>query len=99
MFRLQYGEVRPYTFSIYNVLCIPEVRSLITIAFFRQMNGTLCVELEIKGLYPPDEDTYEFYAGGGATSLIFIAIFSDLLYRKRKKWLPPTIWISITLAF
>ena len=63
------------------------------------MNGTLCVELEIKGLYPPDHDSYVYSVGGGATSLLFIAIFSDLLYRKRKKWLPPFIWISITLTF
>lgn len=86
-----------YSFS--NVLKVKDVQTLISATIFRQASTTMCFLYKIKGEVPLTERTYDFYVFGGALSFCFIALFSDRIYTRRKKYLPLQVIVSVSILY
>ena len=63
------------------------------------MSGTILYSLQVKGTTPQTPTTYNFYIAGGAISLFAIASISDLVFKKKKKFLPILVWLFISMIY
>ena len=101
MFQVLYNSSRQSTpkFGYWKVFRIKEVYLLFIIASIRSINSDLNYSLRLSGLYLPDQDGYLYYVTGGAVSLLVIALLSDLIYKEPKKWIPCTVWVTITVFY
>jgi hypothetical protein len=66
--------------------------------FFRQMSDTLIYSLKIGGQNPKNTQ-YDYYVAGGALSLLVIAAFSEITFKKRNKFFPLVVWTTISLLY
>jgi hypothetical protein len=81
-------------------MMIAELRSLIWLGFLKNTAVEIGVILEIVGMSPPANNrNYKFYVIGGATSLLFIIVFSDWVYRRRKKFVPLAFWLMMNVLY
>ena len=81
-------------------MMIEEVRSLIWLGFLKNTAVEIGVILEIVGVSPPtNNQNYKFYVIGGASSLLFIIVLSDWVYRRRKKFVPIAFWLLINVLY
>lgn len=79
---------------------ISEVQKLILIGFLKDTSSEISYVLTISGTSPPlDEGDYLFYVIGGVSSLIFITVVSDFIYKRRKKFVPLTVWLGIATLY
>lgn len=62
------------------------------------MSDTLIYSLQIAGQNPKDNQ-YNYFVAGGGFSLIVIAAFSELVFKKRNKFFPLFVWLLITLSY
>lgn len=59
----------------------------------------MCYILKLKGMVPQTKQTYTYYVIGAVLSYLTIAIGSDWIYGKRKKFYPLYIWLLISIIY
>ena len=62
------------------------------------MSDTLIYSLKIRGQNPKNTQ-YDYYVAGGALSLLFIAAFSEVIFKQRNKFFPLIVWTTISLLY
>jgi hypothetical protein len=70
-----------------------------TIASIRSVNYYFSFRFGLKGLYSPCLECYIYYVAGAAVSLLAIALMSDLIFKKSKKWVPCLFWVSVSTLY
>ena len=92
-------ELRPFTYSFSNVMTIKDVQRLMAATILRQMAHTMTYILDIKGGEPVSPKTYNYFTVGAALSYIFIALMSDCIYGKKRKFYPLYCCLLVLISY
>jgi hypothetical protein len=63
------------------------------------MSGMICYGLRINGTNALTPLTYNYYVSGGAISLFVIAVISDMVFKRRKKFFPLMVLLIMSMIY
>jgi uncharacterized membrane protein len=63
------------------------------------MNFVINYGMDLRSYYSDSVHWYEYYASGAAGSLLLIALVSEFVFKKTKKWVPCFVMVCIIVLY